>query len=206
MAQTKPEDEYQNNTGTDLAILQNLEKAWTKANNGNPSRNTEKSMSFFRKYVGRSYNRLGTGSAFRDRKMWKGNKFTLGKMYFYEYDALHKDTLPIWDRYPLVIFFDAYTSKAGDPIVLGLNFHYLTPALRMAAFRALLRFRTEKRYRKNTRLDFSWSVIKTLAQSKYYEKAIHAYRIDHFKSTLVEVPAQAWEMFLFLPLARFVQK
>lgn len=202
----KQKEDYVNNTGTDLEVLQNLEKAWAKANNGSTKRNTAASMDFFRKYVGRSYNKLGTGAMFRDRKTWRGSNFSLGKMYFFEYDALHKDKLPIWDRYPIVIFFDTYKSKAGDQIVLGLNFHYLAPALRMAAFRGLLRFKTEARYRKNTKLDFSWSVIKVLAQSKYYEKAIHAYRLDHFKSTLVEIPAQSWEMALFLPLQRWVVK
>lgn len=206
MAAPKNNEDYINSTGTDLVILQNLEKAWAKANKGSYKRNTEASFDFFRKYVGRSYNKLGTGSMFRDRKTWRGTDFALGKMYFFEYDALHKDKLPIWDRYPIVIFFDTYKSKAGNQIVLGLNFHYLAPALRMAAFRALLKFKTGNGFKKSTKLDFSWSVIKVLAQSKYYEKAIHAYRVDHLKSTLVEIPAQSWEMALFLPLARFVVK
>lgn len=206
MAAPQNNEDYKNNTGTDLVILQNLEKAWAKANKGSYKRNTEASMDFFRKYVGRSYNKLGTGAMFRDRKTWKGSEFALGKMYFFEYDALHKDKLPIWDRYPVVIFFDTYKSKAGNQIVLGLNFHYLAPALRMAAFRALLKFKTGNGFKKSTKLDFSWSVIKVLAQSKYYEKAIHAYRVDHLKSTLVEIPAQSWEMALFLPLQRWVVK
>lgn len=206
MAVNKVED-YVNSTGTDLEILKNLEKAWIKYNNGSAKRNTEESFDFFRKYVGRSYNKLGTGSMFRDRKTWKSaSTFALGKMYFFEYDALHKATLPIWDRYPIVIFFHTYKSKAGDQIILGLNFHYLAPALRMAAFRALLRFKTGSGYKKSSKLDFGWNVIKVLAQSKYYEKAVHAYRVDHLKSTLVEIPAQSWEMALFLPLQRWVVK
>ena len=207
MAAPKNNEGYTNNTGTDLVILQNLEKAWAKANKGSYARNTEASFDFFRKYVGRSYNKLGTGSMFRDRKTWKSaSTFSLGKMYFFEYDALHKATLPIWDRYPIVIFFHTYKSKAGDQIILGLNFHYLAPALRMAAFRALLRFKTGSGYKKSSKLDFGWNVIKVLAQSKYYEKAVHAYRVDHLKSTLVEIPAQSWEMALFLPLQRWVVK
>lgn len=205
MAKVTPQNDesYSNDTGTDLEVLQKIEQAWKRNNPSAQGRNTAASYDWFRKYVGRSYNKLGTGSMFRDRKLWK-SKFSLGKMYFFEYDALHKDTLPLWDRYPIVIFFDAYKSKAGNEIVLGLNFHYLPPVLRLAAFRALLRFRTEKRFRKSTKLDFSWSVIKVLAQSKYFEEAIHAYRLDHFKSVLVEIPAQSWELALFLPTQRWV--
>lgn len=199
----KQETTDQNNTGTELEILVNLEKTFRKNNPATVKRNTEASMDWFRKYVGRAYNRVGTGSMFRDRGLWK-SQASMGKMYFFEYDALHKDTLPVWDRYPIVIFFDAYKSKAGDQILLGLNFHYLPPALRMAAFRGLLKFRTEKRYRRNTKLDFSWQVIKVLSQSKYYKHAVHAYRVDHLKSVLVEIPSQSWEMALFIPVQRFV--
>lgn len=201
----KKEDAPENNTGTELEILQRIESAWRRNNPSAQKRNTADSYKWFSSYVGRSFNRVGTAAMFRDRKLWKnGASLKMGKMYFYEYDALHKDTLPLWDRYPLVIFFDMYKSKAGANIILGLNFHYLPPALRMVAFRALLKFKTENRFRSNTRLDFSWTVIKTLAQSKYFAQAIHAYRMDHFKSVLVEIPAQSWELALFLPTARWV--
>ena len=45
---------------------------------------------------------------------------TPGEMYMFYYDAKHKDTLPYWDRFPLVFPF----SKVKDGF-LGLNLHYL---------------------------------------------------------------------------------
>lgn len=196
-------DDYKNTTGTDLEILQKIEKAWLRNNPNTAKRNTSSSMDWFRKYVGKSFNKVGTGVMFRDRTMWK-KKFTFGKMYFFEYSAKHKATLPVWDRYPLIVPFSAYNAKDGMTIIVGLNFHYLQPALRMLAFKTLLKFRTEKRYRKSTKLDIEWAVISKMAESKYFKHAVHSYRLDHLRSTLVEIPSPSWEMALFLPTARFV--
>ena len=195
--------EYKNTTDTELEILHKIEKAWNSNNPNAVKRNTVTSMDWFRKYVGRSFNKIGTGAMFRDRKMWK-EKFTFGKMYFFEYDAKHKATLPLWDRYPMIIPFSAYKAKDGMTIVVGLNFHYLPPQLRMMAFRTLLKFRTEKRFRKSTKLDIEWAVISKMAESKYFKHAVHSYRLDHLRSKLVEIPSASWEMALFLPTARFV--
>lgn len=195
-------EDYKNRTGTDLDLLKTLEKAYYESQGASAKRNIKKSMNWFRNRITKNYSNVRTARMFRDRSMWKSG-MTLGKMYFYEYDALHKEDLPIWDRYPLIIPFNAYKSKEGKEIVLGINFHYLPPALRMLAFRALLKYKNKDRFIKSTKLDFSWKVIMALAQSKYFEHAVHAYRMDHVRSKFVEIPAQSWEMVLFLPLARF---
>lgn len=200
MAEEKPV--YTNTTGTDLEILQKIERAWKDNNPASMKRNTSKSLDWFRKYVGRAHNKIGTGVAFRDRNLWKP-KITPGRMYFFEYDAKHKDTLPVWDRYPLIFPFSEYKAKDGMTIVLGLNMHYLPPALRMVAFKALLKFKSEPRYRKHTKLALEWGALTALAESKYFKHAVHAYRMDHMKSVFVEIPSQSWELMLFLPLARF---
>lgn len=44
----------------------------------------------------------------------------IGNMYFFFYDAKYKETLPYWDRFPLVIPIDFYSES-----FLGLNLHYL---------------------------------------------------------------------------------
>jgi hypothetical protein len=195
-------EEYVNKTGTDLEVLQKIEQAWKRNNPSAQKRNNEKSLNWFRNYVGKSFNKIGTGVMFRDRSLW-GSAPQMGKLQFFEYDALHKEDLPVWDRYPLIFPFAAYTSKEGKAIFLGLNMHYLPPALRMVAFKALLKLRSEKRYRKNTRLEMEWSTLKAMSESKYFAHAVHAYRMDHVKSVFVEIPSVSWELALFLPLARF---
>lgn len=198
---SKPDIE-KNNTDTELEVLKKIEKAFYKNNSASQKRNTMKSMKWFQKYIPRSYNRLGTASMFRDRKLWS-KQIKVGQMHFFEYDAIHKDKLPVWDRYPLVFFFDSYQSKEGKEILLGINLHYLPPALRFTAMRALLKYRNQKRYRKNTRLKISWQVLSSMANSELFEHSVKAYRADQVRSTFVEIPAQSWEMVVFLPLARW---
>ena len=46
----------------------------------------------------------------------------VGQMFLFAYDAKHKDTLPYYDRYPLIFPF----KKVNDGF-LGINMHYLPP-------------------------------------------------------------------------------
>ena len=104
---------------------------------------------------------------------------------------------------PFTIFFDSYRTKQGHVVVLGLNMHYLPPKLRMEAFRALLTTRNEKRYRKSTVLNFDWQRLKALSEHKLFKHAVKAYRVDHVRSVFVRIPSTAWQMALFLPVARW---
>lgn len=196
------EQDIVNTTGTELDILKNIEKSFFDKNPSVRKRNTLKSLKWFQKYIPQNYNRARTARMFRDKDLWR-KQIKVGQMHFFQYDALHKDTLPVWDQYPLVFFFDSYRSKEGKEILLGINLHYLPPALRYVAMTSLLKHRNEKRYRKNTRLQISWEVLSSMANSHLFEHAVKAYRADHVRSTFVEIPASSWEMVTFLPLARF---
>lgn len=202
MAEKKETDRIKS-TGTNLEILHRIERAWENNNPNARRRNTAKSLDWFRKYVGRSFNRVGTGVLFRDRDLWK-ESFTIGKLYTFEYDPKHKDTLPIYDRYPMMFPFNTYRAKDGMTIIVGLNLHYLPPALRMVAFKAMLKFKSEPRYRKSTRLKLEWEALKAMSEHRLFKQAVHAYRLDHLRSVIVEVPAQSWELAIFLPTARWV--
>lgn len=193
----------ENKTGTELEILKNIEKAYYKNNPQAKRRLTKKSLDWFRKYIPRAYNRVRKPQMVRDRGMWK-NKMQLGKLYLFDYsEPKHKDTLKLYDKFPLVFPFSSYRAKDGGLILTGLNMHYLSPKLRMIAFISLLRLKTENRYRNNTRLNIEWQVLKSMSESKYFSHAVHSYRMDHVRSVFIEVPSQSWEMVLFLPLERF---
>lgn len=193
----------ENTTDTELQILQNIEKAFFRNNPRSAKRNTNKSLEWFRKYVPKNYHKVRIPQMFRDSKMWY-DKPVVGNMYFFHYDAIHKDTLPVWDRYPLIFPFDIFRNeKNGELYMLGINLHYLPPRLRYQAMRALLTLRNEKRYRKNTKLKISWQVLKGLAQHKLFEHAVKMYKMDHVQSRFAKIPPRSWELALFLPLARW---
>lgn len=192
----------ENNTGTELDILKKIEIAYYKNNPTVQKRNTERSIDWFSGYIPKSWNRAKTSQLFRDQKLWS-EKITPGAMLFFEYDAKNKDTLPVWDRYPLIFPWDVWKGKDGATLFIGINLHYLPPAMRLAAMKALLTLRNEKRYRARTKLKISWEVLKALSVNRMFEHSVKMYRLDHVKSTFVNIPAQSWEMAVFLPLARW---
>lgn len=194
--------EVENNTGTELQILQNIEKAYYRNNPKAERRNTEKSMRWFSQYVPRSFNRVRKSQIARDRELFTATP-KLGRMMTFTYDAKTKDELPVWDAQPLVFFFDTYRAKDGTRLILGLNLHYLKPEHRFVAFKALLKLRTEKRFRPSTRLKMTWEVLSGLSQSKLFEHSVKQYREDHIRSQFIEIPPKSWELALWLPLARW---
>lgn len=198
------EEEYENKTGTDLAVLQSIEKAYLSNNPEKIKRNNAASLKWFSQYVPRSFNRTRTARMFMDRSMWR-NKVIVGNMYFVQYSALHDDKLPFWDKFPLIFPFNQSTSKAGDKLVHAINMHYLSPALRYRAMTVLLKMRNEQRYREKTKLNISWAVLSSAAESDLFKHAVKTYRVDHYQSVFVKIPSQAWELTLFLPLARIVR-
>ena len=73
-----------------------------------------------------------------------------GVMNLFGYDPKFKETLPLYDRFPLILPLDA--AKGG---FYGLNFHYLQPGARVAFLRQLQRYASDENYDKKTRFNLS---------------------------------------------------
>lgn len=128
----------------------------------------------------------------RDGKKW------IGKMYMFFYDPKHKKTLPYYDKFPLVFILEFY-----DDGFLGLNLHYLPPDLRLILFEKLITLTTNKNYNDNTRLRISYKIIKNVARFKFARPCLKRYLTTHIRSKIKNVPAEDWEIALFLPVETF---
>ena len=84
------------------------------------------------------------------------------KMYFYFYDPKHKDTLPYYDRFPLVIPIERYPDG-----FLGLNLHYIHPKQRIILLDKLSDVATNNRFDDKTKLRISYEYL--AAASKAFE-------------------------------------
>lgn len=205
---TDKDGNIENSTLTELGIFKNMEKAFWRNNPAKQKRNTLKSLEWFKSYVPRSFNRVAARQLFRDSDL-KTDRIIPGRMYFFEYDAKHKDTLPVWDRFPMIFPWDVWRGgegKFGEPGVMyfiGINLHYLPPRLRFEAMKALMKLRIEKKYRKSTRLQLSWKILKTLSNSPLFKHSVKMYRMDHVKSQFVMIPSASWELAIFLPVAQW---
>ena len=131
------EEEIKNTTGTELKILKNIEKAYFTNNKTAIRRNTDKSLSWFRQYVPRAYNTARVPLLLKDSSMYESS-ISAGNMYLFNYDAKHKDILPVWDAYPIIFPWESWTAKNGAKLFIGINMHYLAPKLRYEAFKLLL--------------------------------------------------------------------
>lgn len=134
----------------------------------------------------------------------RGKPF-VGGMFFYNYDAKYKDTLPYWDAWPLVIPFNVEDSRT----FLGINVHYLRPAERTKLINALEKIgkKTIRRgilRRKRDVYDYSklsYEVIGQAVQGQYYKEAVKRYLFSHIKSKPLAIPESEWEHAVLLPMA-----
>jgi hypothetical protein len=123
----------------------------------------------------------------------------IGKMYFFAYDPKYKDTLPMYDRFPLVFPIEGYSDG-----FLGLNLHYLTPPQRTTLLNMLSQFSNNKRLDKTTKLRLSYDL---LSQTKKLASAsrpcIKRYLFSQVRSDFIEIIAGEWYKAIELPVAMF---
>ena len=117
-------------------------------------------------------------------------------MMFFQYDPKHKDTLPYYDIFPLVIPINIY--KDG---FLGLNLHYLPPPHRAKLLNALMNLATDSRFDEKTRLAISYEYLAGVKKYKLAGPCIKRYLTNHIRSKFVLIPAPEWEQAIFLPFA-----
>lgn len=189
-----------NDTGTNIKVFQSISQAYYRNNPEKQKRNTQQSLKWFSQYVPRSYNKSRTSMVMRDSSTY-ASQIMPGFMYFFDYDAIWKDTLPVWDKFPLIFPWDSWTAN-GHSYFIGINIHYLNPALRLAAMSSLLQIRMEKRYRASTKLAISWKALKGMSTHKLFEHSVKMYRLDAVRSRFIKIPSQSWELAAFLPVAR----
>jgi hypothetical protein len=124
-----------------------------------------------------------------------------GSMYLYNYDPKMKDELPYYDRFPLVFPF-----KADSDGFLGMNLHYLPPMYRARLMDALYPLVTNQKFDETTRIKASYSLLNSSSKYKYFVPCIKKYLYSQLKSRFLLIPANEWDIALFLPLQRFTKK
>ena len=123
---------------------------------------------------------------------------SIGKMYHFFYDPKHKDTLPYYDRFPLIFMVD---SAPGG--FYGLNLHYLPPVLRAKLMDKLYTLSTDRRYTEDTKIALYYGILKTASRFKYYKPTFKHYLTKHVRSTFIEIQPTEWDIALMLPTQRF---
>lgn len=126
------------------------------------------------------------------------SQFRIGSMYMFMYDPKHKETLPYYDRVPLI--FPINRAKGG---FLGINFHYLPFKLRAKLMDALYETSTNDRYDESTKLNISYRILNGSSQYREFKPAVKHYLFEHVRSKLVYINPSEWDIALFLNIAKF---
>ena len=128
-----------------------------------------------------------------------------GKIYAFIYDAKHKETLPYWDKYPLIIFLGTVHSKVSKTTMFqGLNLHYVPPKARQQFLEDLLKSHASTSViSNNTKLKIDWSKVKGFNGA---DKMIKNYLPSHVKGRFVEIKPADWANVVLMPLQQFQSK
>ena len=139
-------------------------------------------------------NLVGYKVATRNQLLW------IGRLFFLFYKPKGKDTLPYYDKFPLVMPITTY--KNG---FLGLNFHYLAPRHRTILLERLLSLRNNQTMDENTRIRLKYNILKNTAKYKHHKPTIKRYLTQHIKGRLLPVEPENWMTSILLPVAQFVK-
>ena len=125
------------------------------------------------------------------------SKQIVGSMQMFFYDPKHKDTLPYYDTFPLVVVVGP--AEGG---FYGLNLPSLPPILRAKMLDGLMGIAGSK-LDENSKFKLSYAMLKKSSKLKYFEPCFKHYLNKHVQSKFAEVPAPEWEIATFLPTANF---
>ena len=134
----------------------------------------------------------------RSRQHGRSGLQVIGTMQMFFYDPKLKETLPYYDRFPLVIVFKP--AKGG---FLGMNLHYLPPILRAKFLDALMNNLDRSDKSPDAKFRLTTRLLAGTSSLEYYKPCIKHYLIKHVRSKFAEVKAPEWEIATFLPTAMF---
>lgn len=126
------------------------------------------------------------------------NSHFIGHMYFFYYDPKTKDTLPYYDRFPLVIPIQLYPDG-----FLGLNLHYIHPKQRIILLDKLSEFASNKSFDMQTKLRLTYQVLQAFSRAYEATPCIKRYLGTHVQSRFVEIFGDEWDIAALLPVEQF---
>ena len=158
--------------------------------------NTKDSLDWFRKQL-RALKRVNRQQLIKDPDVETTDRIMPGRMYMYFYDPKHKETLPYYDRFPLII--GVKPAKGG---FFGLNMHYLPPILRAKLMDGMLDYKTgDSDF--GTKMRITLGRLSSVSKLRFYKPCYKQYLSGRVASKIVQIPATDWDFTLFLPSEQF---
>jgi len=156
---------------------------------------SKESRDWFRRKAS-SLRRVNRNALMREEPIQLSNRRLIGSMQMFFYDPKTKDKLPYYDSFPLAIVV-----KPAPGGFLGLNLHYLPPALRAKFLDAILDITNDTKYDDDTKFDITYRLLKRSSKFKYFKPCVKHYLNSNVRSRFATVPAPEWELATFLQTA-----
>lgn len=127
------------------------------------------------------------------------NRVIPGFMYLFGYDPKMKDTLPYYDRFPLVLPF-----RRVEGGFLGLNIHYMPYLVRMKMLRYLHQFASDQNMDEKTRIKVSWRILEGSSRLNPLANCVKRYLSEHVRTRFLNIPYNDWVIASQLPIEGFI--
>lgn len=157
---------------------------------------TRESRAWFRKKVQNM--KVNRRDLMNSEPVEKRARSAAGSMYMFFYDAKHRDTLPYWDAFPLII-----AVGPAPKGFYGLNLHYLPIPLRAKFLDKLIEITNNNRYDETTKIEASYSLLKASSKFRYFKPCFKHYLTSQVEGKLAYIPPPEWEIATFLPVAQW---
>jgi len=158
---------------------------------------TKESREWFRKKV-QNMRGINRRALMKEDPIEMQPKSVVGSMYMFFYDAKHRDTLPYWDAFPLIV-----AVGPANKGFYGLNLHYLPIPLRAKMLDSLMDITNNKKYDETTKFEVSYNTLQRIAKLKYYKPCFKHYLTSQVEGKLAYIPPPEWEIATFLPIAQW---
>ena len=156
------------------------------------TRGQERSVSWFRKKI-REFGAPTSTELVREGKRSATPFF--GRLNLFFYSPKHKDKLPYYDRFPLVLPLERY--RGG---FMGINMHYLPIPLRTKLLDKLYEFSSNDKFDETTRLTATYNRVRNIPLVR---PTLHRYLYNFVESPFRRIDADEFIVAALLPVQRF---
>jgi hypothetical protein len=125
------------------------------------------------------------------------SRFVLGGLYCFYYDPIGRDTLPYYDKFPLVLVLQRYPDG-----FLGLNLHYLPIRMRAVFMDKLMDFAVTKDD-DIIRMRVTYDILAASKRFREFKPCVKKYLNSQLKSRILTIQPDEWEVATFLPMHQF---
>ena len=141
---------------------------------------------------------INPGKLIKENTKYNRTNIKPGFMYLFGYEPKLKNELPYYDRFPLIFPF-----KSDEDGFLAMNLHYIQPVFRAKLMDNLYPLVTNLKFDETTRIRASYNLLNSVAKYKHFQPCVKRYLYGHLKTKFLLIPANEWDIALFLPLQRF---